>query len=193
MEEQLIGRKKPVGYMLMGIYMNLFLVFSIWTYPLWGYDNFIIWLIPVLLAFISWVANIVLTVLNIKNAYWLYSNKESIFLKKYMSALKLGAVPYFIINFIFCAGLIFAVVASSRGLIIFSPIPILFIIPIFLTYGTVVSTSFYGLFFIASVLKEDKITIGKAIVHMLLQICFVLDIVDTIALLIIYREKKNKN
>lgn len=108
-----------------------------------------------------------------------------------MSRLKLGAVPYFILNFLFCAGLAFLVVASSRGFIIFSPIPILFVIPIFLTYGTVVSTSIYGIFYIASLLKEGKITIGKAILHILLQICFVLDIVDTLVLLIIYRVKKN--
>lgn len=142
----------------------------------------------------TWVAAIVFTVINIKNAFWLYTNGKYSFLKKHMSRLKLGAVPYFILNFLFCAGLAFFVVACSRGFyifIIFSPIPILFVIPIFLTYGTVVSTSIYGIFYIASLLKEGKITIGKAILHILLQICFVLDIVDTIILLIIYRVKKN--
>lgn len=188
MEEQI--DKKSVYYTLVGIYMNLIFVFCTWTFPLWGKNSFV-WIIFVSLSFISWVLIIIFTAMNIKNAFRLYLNRNFNGLKKYMALQKLVAIPYFLLNFIFCLLIAIAVLGGSRGLIIFTPIPILFLIPIFLTFITVVCTSIYGIFFIGVLLKENRIEFGKALIHIIFQICFVLDVVDTIVLIIKYRVKNN--
>lgn len=192
MEEQINKSKRLVYYTLAGIYMNLIFVFCTWTFPLWGNDDFV-WIILVSLSFISWVLIIIFTVMNIKNAFWLYVNGKFNNLKKYMTLQKLVAIPYFILNFIFCLLIAIAALGGSRGLIVFTPIPILFLIPIFFTFVTVVCTSIYGIFFIGALLKENRIEFGKALIHIIFQICFVLDVVDTIVLIINYRVKKNIN
>lgn len=136
---------------------------------------------------ISGILNIVFAAINIKNTYKLYRNNESAYLRKFMKVLKLGAIPYFMLNFILYLLLFMLFFAASRGIIMFSPIPLMFLIPVFFTYLSVLFTSLYGMGFAFAMQKEQKMKTGKLIIHILLQLCFVLDVLDTLILLKNYK------
>jgi hypothetical protein len=139
---------------------------------------------------ISGVLSVVFAIVNIKNAYQLYKNRDSITLRKYMKRLKFGAIPYFILNFVFYLLLFLLFFAASRGIIIFSPIPLFFLIPTFFTYLAVLFTSPYAIAFVAVLRNEGKMKTRNLIMHILLQLCFVLDVVDTIVLLKKYKTQQ---
>jgi hypothetical protein len=139
---------------------------------------------------ISGVLNVVFAIVNIKNAYQLYKNRESITLRKYLKRLKFWAVPYFILNFVFYLLLFLLFFAASRGIFIVTPIPLFFLIPIFFTYLSVLFTSPYAIGFAAVLRSESKMKTGKLVIHVLLQLCFVLDVVDTIVLLKKYKPQQ---
>ena len=139
------------------------------------------------LAIITSVLCLILAIINIINTCSLYKNKDYNSLRKSMKTLKLGMIPYFILNFLFYLLLALLFFAASRGMIIFTPIPILLLVPVFFTYLTVLFTSCYGMGFIAIINKENRINSGKMIIHILFQLCFVLDVISTIILLNKYK------
>jgi hypothetical protein len=118
---------------------------------------------------------------------------ETIALRKYMKRLKFGAIPYFILNFLFYLLLFLFFFAASRGIVVFTPLPLFFLIPIFFTYLSVLFTSPYAIGFIVALRNEDKMKIGKLVIHILMQLCFVLDVIDTIVLLKKYKTQQVLN
>lgn len=185
---------KLVRNLIMGIYINIFLVillvlllFRSLTNPSNGR-----WILIVVLCVtgISSILNMILGLRNIINTFQLWKNNEYNSLRKYMKVLKFGTVPYFIINFIVYALIFLIFFAASRGIIIFTPIPLIFIVIIFITYLTVIFTSSYGIGFLAIIKKEKRIKAGNFIIHILLQLCFVLDVIDTMILLIKYKREQ---
>jgi hypothetical protein len=95
-------------------------------------------------------------------------------LEKYMKILKLSSIPYFIINFI-CIGLFVVVLlAASRGFgIVYLPIPFI------LTWFVVVVTSSYGIVELIVLFGKKDISIKNFILYIILQLCFVIDIIST--------------
>jgi hypothetical protein len=171
---------------LIGLYINLSFVILLWVSIFMGLvNNKLDWKQWLLLFFlvISGIFNVIFAVINIFITFKLYKNNEYNSLRKNMKSTKLGAIPYFIINFIFYFLLFALFFAASRGIMIVTPIPLLFLVPIAFTYLSVLSTSFYGIGFIVILYKAKKLKIGKLIFHILLQLCFVLDVVDTLILL----------
>lgn len=151
--------------------------------------NVIVWLLLTGVVILG-IINFIFAIFNIINTYRLYKNKEFNNLRKCMKILKFGSIPYFVVNFLIYSLLFLLFFAASRGIIIFTPIPIIFIIPILFTYVTTVFTSCYGIGFVAMIKKEAKMGTGKLILHVLLQLCFILDVLDTIILLMKYKRIK---
>ncbi|GKU25150.1 DUF6652 family protein [Clostridium folliculivorans] len=177
---------KNVKNTLIGLYFNLFIVILSLLFLLRGltHSNMYAWLkwIFVFALIVSETFNIVFAGINAVNSFILLKNSDYNSMRKNMKALKFGVIPYFVINFIIYALLFLLFFAASRGLIVFTPIPLLFLIPVFFAYLTVIFTSSYGIGFSLILYKEKRIKTGKLVLHMLLQLCFVLDVIDTIIL-----------
>lgn len=176
---------------LLGLYVNLFMVILLIVSLLRGLTknsmgNWMQWLL-IVAVIISSISNVIFAVKNIFDTCRLYKNREYNSLRKHMKMLKLGTIPYFALNFIIYFLLFMLFFAASRGLIIFTPIPLLFLLPIFFTYITVLFTSCYGIGFAVIINKEKNLKSGKLIIYVLLQLCFILDVISTIILLIKYK------
>ncbi len=97
---------KLAKYTLVGIYLVFFsavlmLIFNI-IWSITQYDNFDLmqWLNYLIIG-LNAAYNIVLAIINIINSIKLFRNNDYNSLRKYMKLIKLGAVPYFLVNFIF--------------------------------------------------------------------------------------------
>lgn len=185
---------KSVKNMLLGLYINLFIIILLLASLLGGLTkndkgNLIIYLL-IAGGIISGISNAVFAVKNAINACKLYKNREYNSMRKYMKVLKLGAIPYFILNFLLNFFLFSILVLGSRGILLVTPMPLLFLFPIFFTYLTVVFTSSYGIGFAAIVNKEKGLKKRKLVFRILLQSCFILDVLSTIILLIKYKVKE---
>lgn len=182
---------KFIRNLLIGLYINIFLVILLFVLMFKSSTNQSIgeWTLLVVLcaAVITSILSIIFGVINIINTYKLCKDNEYNSLRKYMKVLKFGAVPYFIINFIVYFFIFFIFLAASRGIILFTPIPLIFIGIIFFTYLAVIFTSSYGIDFLVIVKKEKIIKTGSLVIHILLQLCFVLDVVDTLIILMKYK------
>ena len=185
---------KFVRNTLLGLYVNLFIVILLLVRLLQELTinnaESPIQRLLIIAMVISLILNVIFAVINIINTIRLYKNREYNSMRTYMKVLKLGSIPYFVLNFIIYFLLFMLFFAASRGLIMFTPTPLLFLIPIFFTYLNVLFTSFYGLGFIATISKEKKLSKGKMLIHVLLQLCFVLDVISTIILLREYKVDK---
>ena len=98
--------------------------------------------------------------------------------------LKYGMIPFFIINF--CAYCFFYLVllVASRGTILFG-FPILLVTiaaAMFLTWLIIIPGAFYGIQVIRLGRRQEKLGLGAALFHGLLQFIFLLDIPDTMYL-----------
>ncbi|MBK1813191.1 hypothetical protein JHL18_21445 [Clostridium sp. YIM B02505] len=178
---------KNVRNALIGLYFNLFIViFTLVFWVRWLIDlnnsSWLKWLLVFALT-VSEIFNIVFAGINAVNSFILLKNGDYTSMRKNMKALKFGVIPYFVINFIIYVLLFLLFFAASRGLFIFTPIPLLLLIPVFFAYLTVIFTASYGIGFSLILYKEKRIKTGKLVLHILLQLCFVLDVIDTIVLL----------
>lgn len=182
---------KLIRNTLFGLYINLFAVIMLILSTLWGLlrnnSSHIFQSLLIAAVVISCLLNFIFAVRNFINTCRLYKKREYNSLRKHMKVLKLGVIPYFILNFIIYILLFLLFFAASRGIVIFTPIPLLFIIPIFFTYLSVLFTSCYGIGFAAIVKREKNSKSSGVILHVLFQLCFILDVISTIILLIKYK------
>lgn len=186
---------KPVRLALFGLYLNLFLIvlllvcfigqILIYNNPHWSN-----WLIVVLII-ISGIFNFIIAFKNIISSITLFKNSDHASLRKNMKTLKLGLIPYFVINFILYLFIFLILFAASRGIIMFSPVPLFFIIPIFFTYLAVLFTSFYGIGYALILRKENRLKNSSLVIHVLLQLCFVSDVISTMILNTKYNNSLN--
>ncbi|GFZ30844.1 hypothetical protein CSC2_13700 [Clostridium zeae] len=170
---------------LIGLYFNLSIVILSLFFLVRGliHGNTVKWLLVVALI-VSEIFNIIFAGINTVNSFILLKNSDYDSMRKNMKALKFGVIPYFVINFIIYVLLFLLFFAASRGFILFTPIPLLFLIPVFFAYLTVIFTSSYGIGFSLILYKEKRVKTGKLILHIILQLCFVLDVIDTVILLV---------
>jgi len=99
-------------------------------------------------------------------------------LKRGWRLLKLGAIAFYILNFIYSFLLWFALVGASRGVMIF-----LVPIPVFFTCMLIVQSGCLGCCYIRYLRKQPENGGKPAGIHYLLQLISVLDVVSTIVLL----------
>ncbi len=131
---------------------------------------------------------IVLGILNIINSFRACAQKDIHYCLKSMLILKYGLIPFFVINFLEILFLLLIAIVASRGtIVIFGmflipiAIPITIII-ISITWSFLLPGAFYGVNVVRLSIAENKITAIQAIVHCILQFCFVLDILDAMYL-----------
>ncbi|AQS08742.1 hypothetical protein CLOBY_08520 [Clostridium saccharobutylicum] len=183
---------KFVKNALISLYINLFIIIFLFVSLLRGLikNDMGNWIHILLIAgvIISGISNIIFAAKNTINSCKLCKNRDYNSLRKCMKILKFGAIPYFILDFAMHFLIFLFLFAASRRTMIFTPIPLLFFIPICFTYPTVVFTSLYGIGFVVSISRDKKLSKKKFIFHVLLQLCFILDVISTISLLIKYKK-----
>ncbi len=127
---------------------------------------------------------LIVSLITAINAIILYNKGDYISLKKSMTAVKLWTIPFYIVNFIFSALICLAVTMGLRGMgLIFVPIPIAF------TCTIIFLTGFYGIFYVKHLRKNFSLQKPPGIKHYFFQLIPVLDIIDTIYLLIKFKEE----
>jgi hypothetical protein len=123
---------------------------------------------------------------NISNIFNLLNNLKVKDIKSVYSSikiLKLGSIPFYILNFI-VTGIFFAFIFfATRGIgLILLPIPVL------ITWIILLSTSVNSISFLVFIYKNRVITKKSFILNLLAQLTFVIDIISTI--IILKKEKK---
>ena len=132
-------------------------------------------IIPII--FLFWLSLYIYSIiLNIKNTIKLFRQNNILEIRKNVKIIKLSLIPFWILHFIISVIIMFVFLGISRGLgIIFIPIPIFF------TYLFLLITSIFSIAFIL-LLNKNKY-LKHNYIHILLQLCFVIDIIDIIYLL----------
>lgn len=97
-------------------------------------------------------------------------------LMKAWALLKLGSIPFFVLNFLYSAVVWFLIVAASRGIFL-----ILLPIPIAITCFLILETGCVGCFAIKVLRRQPPPVPGK--LHYLLQLLPVADVISTLVLL----------
>ena len=129
------------------------------------------------LIFLIWLLLFIYSiVLNIKNTVKLFKENNLIVLRKNGKLIKLTLIPFWILHFILSVLAMIVFIGASRGMgIIFLPIPI------FITYIFLLITSIFSIAYIL-LLRKNKY-INNIVIHIILQLCFVLDIINMIYIL----------
>lgn len=141
---------------------------------------YIVW---ILLMLGSLIPLLIISIGHLRKAINLYKAGDAVGLRRGMKRMKLACIPYFIVNFIYFAVLALLAFAVSRGFVIFTPIPLIFGLVMIFTYIIMVFTSIYSLVYLALLKKTENMKWVFFILHIILQIVFVFDILDTIILL----------
>ena len=132
------------------------------------------WL-PIIFFGVWFFSYILFSIINIVSLFIDYKNNNIKLLFKKMKRIKLGLIPFWIINFI-CylpISIFLIVVGHGFGFII---VPIF----IFASYTVLCLTSIFSVTYLKSLHKNGIITFKQCIIHSLLQFIFVIDIIDTI-------------
>ncbi len=132
---------------------------------------------------------IIMGVCHLKLAYSLYKKDESKQLRRGMLYMKVGTIPFFLLNFVYFAFVTVFPLILPMGFIFLAPEILVMIFAGTMTYIIMLCTSVYGMGYLALLKKEEKISLTRLVVNLILQVIFVLDILDTIYLLIKYRKK----
>ncbi len=160
-------------------------------------ENFAYFVIPMyaiwfLLSLGSLILIIIISAFHWKRAIVFLKSNDNIGLRIGMKRMKLASIPFFLANFLYFILLALLMVVVSRGFIIFTPIPLLFLMAIGMTYVIMICTSGYGMCYLAYQKKCGQITKGKMVLHVIAQLLFLLDIIDTVVLVLRNRTPEEK-
>lgn len=168
---------KSAKLLLAGMYLHLLLsilvIFILIIYiqePVSGlFFIFYLFMIAVVLC-IGWIA--------VAISFSAYNKEQYLMIKKSWKLLKIGSIPFYILNFIYSFIVWFCLVGASRGIMI-----ILVPIPIIITYSFIIQSGCIGAFYIRRLRKNPDIVINVNAIHYLLQFISILDIISTMILL----------
>ena len=121
------------------------------------------------------VIYLIVSIINIISILLDYRNNSSDRLFKKMKRVKITLIPFWIINFIcyFPISVLGLLAGHGFGFLI---VPIF----IFVSYMVLLLTSIFSISYLLNLRKNKIITGKQLIMHSILQLCFVIDIIDTI-------------
>jgi len=150
---------------------------------------YVVWF---LLSLGSMILIILMSAMHLKRAIVFLKSNDKLGLRIGMKRMKLASIPFFLGNFLYFVLLAILMLGASRGFVIFTPIPLLFVMAIGMTYVIMVCTSGYGICYLVYQNKSGQITKGKMALHVTVQLIFVLDIIDTVVLVLRDRTPEEK-
>jgi len=131
------------------------------------------------IMFLLWFAvYFVFSVINIVSLIFDYKNNNLEILFNKMKRIKMGIIPYWVINFI-CYIPISAILLIAGHGFGFIIVPIF----IFASYTVLILTSIFTIVYLKLLRKNNIIMKNQFIIHTILQLFFVIDIIDTIYLI----------
>lgn len=111
-------------------------------------------------------------------------------MRKVMLFIKLLCIPFFVFNFMLWVGFIGMLSIFPGGFLVWTFVPVI----VFVTFFILLVTSSFSLSTIILYGRSKILNKAEIIIHALLQLVFVLDIIDTIILFnVIGRKNINKN
>lgn len=139
-----------------------------------------LWIVVGILLLVSYIFNLVLAIKD-------FLKGDLLYLKKSMLTMKMGTIPFFILNFLIFVGVLGLVILVSRGLgIILLPIvPVV----VTVTYFILLLTSAYSVVFLIRLKRLNMISTPSLVIHIILQLFFCIDIIDTLFLAKTYSKK----
>jgi len=144
----------------------------------------IIWLIILLFWFIGYI---ILLIKNIIISKKYIENNDTNILKELTEKIKFKSISFWILNIILSIIIFYNLIRISESFV-FLIFPIIFIYIIFL------GTSVFSIFYIRLLYKRNEFKYFQMIIHIILQLCFILDVMDIIYLKIkSYKYSKNNN
>jgi hypothetical protein len=187
---------KKVNLLLVILYINNLILIIVNTYFAKIYIEIILWLFTKVeprftdldnfdptdfygklsLIFLSWfIIFLIISIINIISIVLDFRKNNSEMLFQKMKRIKIGLIPFWIINFIcyFPVSIILLVAGHGFGFII---VPIF----IFLSYTVLLLTSIFSILYLLNLKKKNIILQEQFIKHSILQLLFVVDIIDTI-------------
>lgn len=147
------------------------------------YKPSILLIADIVLISLSMLAILYFGIRCVVSAVALYRNDDLFALRKFMKISKRGLIPFFVMNFIYYSLFIMILMAASRGIFLFGPIPMILIPLVIFTYLAVLFTSSFSIAFIVLLKKKDKFDTSSMLLNICLQLTFVLDIVGMLFLL----------
>jgi len=138
------------------------------------------------LLVIWFVCFIIFLIINILFLKKLVKKNELEKIFNYTKIIKYSAIPFWVINFISYFGVMQFFVLIMWGMAILI-IPII----LFLSYLILLATSIYSINYIILAEKNKMITKTQCIINIILQLCFILDIINVLYLEINKKKKKN--
>lgn len=147
----------------------------------------VIW-IALLLGYI--IFKLVYGIKNIRLAIRLAINGNQKDLYKYAKKAKYWSIWVFVLNFAINFFVMLILTLVSKGFIIFSPYSLLTMIVVAMTYLDVIFTSIFGIVLIVCKRLNNEVSKGFAIINIILLLCFVFDILDTMYLHFKFRKIK---
>jgi hypothetical protein len=141
-------------------------------------------LIMVLSIFGIWLLLfMVMTIINAVNVIKRFLQKETNLLLEYTKKVKLGLIPFWVINFVGLTALTVMINMPSHGFgILIVPIPIM------ASYFVLITTSVLSILLLLLLFREGKINNKQFLIYIITQLCFVFDIIG-----IVYLFKKLKS
>ncbi|MDO5387597.1 MAG: hypothetical protein Q4F63_00015 [Clostridia bacterium] len=110
-------------------------------------------------------------------------------LASFMKVAKFGSIPMYVIVFTINFVVWAVMVLATRGIGIFA-LPFAILPTVFFTYLNVIFTSIYSICFLIDKKNKGEISAVFMVINILLQLCFVIDVIDTIYLCFKFRKKK---
>lgn len=146
-----------------------------------------------LATLVLWVAAnlafIIAAIFVLIDCVWLYRVGYLGLLRSNTRNIKFGAIPYFVLNLLLWIFITFVLIMGTRGLLIFTPVPLLLLLPVLDAFFCVLVTSIYSIGFTVGLKRIGLMSGGAAAGFIVMQLMFVLDEVAAAVLIASKRYK----
>ena len=158
----------------------LYISFNIYTQ-----ESKLISILIVVLLILSGFGNILMSIISAFQSIEAKNRPNSMLNR--MLFLKLSVIPFFVINFMLWTGLFGTFMCFPGGIFLLALAPII----VLLTFTVLLVTSSSTISVLVYCYRAKQIDIYKLIVHIVLQLIFVVDVIDSIYLFIKLRIGKH--
>lgn len=165
-------------------FLNIsFVGFLYISFRIYSMESKLISILIIVLLILSGFGNILMSIISAFQSIDAKSKQNSMINR--MLFLKLSVIPFFIFNFMLWTGFFGMLMLFPGGIFVVALAPII----IFLTFTVLMVTSSSAISVLVYSYRTKQIDISKLILHSVLQLIFVVDVIDTIYLYKILRKK----
>ena len=146
------------------------------TFGIYSMESKFISLLIVVLLILSGIGNILMSIITAFQSIDAKNRRNSMIYR--MLFLKLSVIPFFVLNFMLWTGLFGTFILFPGGIFLLALVPII----VFLTFTVLLVTSSSTISVLVFSYRSKQIDMNKLIVHIVLQLIFMVDVIDSIYL-----------